>query len=304
MSLYTKLDDTAIRQIAQQFDIGTIQSWKMLHGGVENTNHLICTDSKKYVLTLCERKTVEETNILANILESLEQQRFLTSKIIKNKKGASISIYQGKPILLKTYIEGKVKDSFDEVLVKKLGKRIAQLNQLSPPSAIPYQFSYGQQFFHEVYENVQHPFANWLKETHTYILENLHPALPKAFIHGDIFTSNVVIKEGEPVIMDFEEACYYYRLFDLGMATIGTCLVNGQIDWEKVRQLIEGYKAIIELTDLEIKHYKFFIIYAATATAFWRFRQFNILVPIEERKDSYKELQNLAMELRATNITF
>ncbi len=304
MSLYTKLDDTTLRQIAQQFDIAPIQSWKILHGGVENTNHLIGTHSQNYVLTLCERKTKEETLVLANILESLEQQSFTTSKIIQNKKGESVSFYQEKPILLKTYIEGEVKEIFDEILIKKLGKKIAQLNQLTPPKTIPHQFSYGQQCFREVYENIQHPFADWLKETHTYISKNLHASLPKAFIHGDIFTSNVVIHKGEPVLMDFEESCYYYRLFDIGMAAIGTCSDNGKINETKIKVLMEGYQAENELTDLEARKLIPFIVYAATATAFWRFRQFNIIHPIEDRKDSYKEMQNLAIQAQAINITF
>lgn len=301
MSLYTQLDDATIRQIAKQYNIGNIQSWKTLEGGVENTNNMLVCGTQKYVLTLCERKTAEETIVLANILEHLEKQGFDSSKIIKNKKGELVSFHQGKPVLLKTYIDGQVKEVFDEIIVKKLGKKIAQLNQIAPTKDMPHQFSYGEHLFKEVYENISHPFANWLKETHTYILKNLHTELPKALIHGDIFTSNVVIKDGEPVIMDFEESCYYYRLFDLGMAAIGSCSQNGQLNWPKIQLLLEGYQAVNELSGLEVRHYKNFIVYAATATAFWRFRQFNIIAPIEDRKDSYKEMQSLANQARNIN---
>lgn len=39
---------------------------------------------------------------------------------------------------------------------------------------------------------------------------------------------------------------------------------------------------------------KTFIVYAAVATAFWRFRQFNILFPSVELADSYIEMKNIA----------
>ncbi len=299
MSLYTKLTDTTLRKIVQQFDIGLLQSWKILHGGVENTNHLICTESQKYVLTLCERKTAEDTTTLANILEHLAANKYPTSQLVKNRKNATISFYQNKPVLLKTYIEGDVKEAFDNALILKLGNKIAKLHQISAPKKIPHQFSYGQQHFSELYASVKHPFADWLKEMHQYILDNLPPSLPKAFIHGDIFTSNIVITAAqEPVIMDFEESCYYYRLFDLGMAAIGTSSENGQLNIAKINALLKGYQQYNLLTAIEKRCFKIFLSYAATATAFWRFRQFNILVPIAARKDSYKEMQQLAIQAR------
>lgn len=306
MSLYTKLDDTTIREIAQQYDIGTIQSWKMLHGGVENTNHLIETNEQKYVLTLCERKTVKESKLLASILEHLEQENYHTSKLIKTTTGKSISIYQTKPVLLKSFIEGRVEDNFENDLIFKLGKKIAKLNQLSPVSRIPHEFSYGLKHFPEIYKGIENPFVDWLKEMARYIAAPIWEygdILQRTLIHGDIFTSNIVITEGEnPVIMDFEEACYYYRLFDIGMAIIGTCVDEGQFNPNKVRHLIEGYHQESPLSQIEIGLLKVFIAYAATATAFWRFRQFNVLVPIDERKENYREMQNLAIQ--AKNINF
>jgi len=306
LSLYTKLDDTTIREIAQQFDIQPIESWKMLHGGVENTNHLICTGSKKYVLTLCERKTVKETKLLASILEHLEQQNYPTSQLIKTIENKTISIYKNKPILLKSFIEGRIEDNFEERIIFKLGKKIAQLNQLSTVPKIPHEFSYGLKHFPEIYRGIKHPFVDWLKEMARYIsgpIVEYADNLQRTLIHGDIFTSNVVITEGEnPIIMDFEEACYYYRLFDIGMAIIGTCVDNGQFNPLKIKHLIEGYHQENALNKIEIDLLKVFIVYAATATAFWRFRQFNVLVPIEERKDSYKEMQRLANQ--AKNIDF
>jgi len=114
-------------------------------------------------------------------------------------------------------------------------------------------------------------------------------------IHGDLFYSNVVLtKEQTPIIMDFEETSYYYRSFDLGMAVVGLCCEHGQIVPLKMRALIRGYQNVISLSKRESESIKAFIVYGATATAFWRFKQFNIVHPVERLKDSYKEMVAIA----------
>lgn len=300
MILFTKLNDETIRQIITQFEVGTIQSWEMLYGGAENTNHVLTTNKGKYVLTICERKTVEETTILANLLNHLKKYQFATTKIIPNKKGEIVSFYKNKPTLLKSYIEGRVDTIIDNDLLMKIGKSMAQLHQIPAPDYLPTQYSYGQQAFDQVYHHkIQHLFVNWLKEMHVYILDKLHPDLPKALIHGDVFDSNVVISTNEtPVMMDFEESCNYYRIYDLGMAIVGLCKENDLINWEKATSLVRGYQATTSLLPLERNSLKDFVVYAATATAFWRFRQFNILVPTEEYKNTYQAMVKVAEQAK------
>ena len=87
------------------------------------------------------------------------------------------------------------------------------------------------------------------------------------------------------------------------MAIIGTCSDNAQLNANRIKALLQGYQEENVLTALEKKHFKAFVVYAATATAFWRFRQFNILAPIEDRKESYKEMQQLAIQARLMNFS-
>lgn len=300
MTPYTKLDDKTIHQITDQYDIGVIQNWKILEGGSENTNHLLVTDKGQFVLTICERKTNEETTILANLLKHLEKHQFSTTTIIPNKKETLISFYQDKPVLLKVYLVGTVTEDITTSFLPKIGRSIAQLHQIPAPKDLPTQYSYGQQTFKQItQQKIQHPFVDWLTQMHQFLQKNLPADLPKALIHGDIFPSNVVISAKEiPIIMDFEEACYYYRLYDLGMAVVGLCREKGIINWQKVNLLMDGYEEKQALLSLERSYLKHFIIYAATATAFWRFRQFNILVPTEAYKNTYLDMVKVADDVK------
>lgn len=303
MSLYTTLDDSALQEIIQQYEITAIKNWHILNGGTENTNYYLETANKKYVLTICERKTIEETTNLTELLRHLEKSGFSTTKIILTKSNEQLGAYQQKPILLKAYLDGIVLDSFDAITLERLGASIAQLNLIPAPAFLPKQFAYGRQYFSELFEtNSNRSFIVWLKKMNDYILDNLDPNLPKALIHGDIFFSNVIVDSSQqPTIMDFEESCHYYRVFELGMAITGLCQKDGLIEANKASSLLRGYQRITPLTPLELKKLKPFIVYAATATAFWRFRQFNILSPNEEYKDSYLAMKRIADQVFNNN---
>ena len=129
-----------------------------------------------------------------------------------------------------------------------------------------------------------------------YIERHIHPNLPKALIHSDVFYSNVIIEADKPctTIMDFEEATYYYRIFDIGMAIVGLCSSGEIVDLKKVAHLLKGYQKEIVLFAVELNALQAFTVYAATAMCFWRHNNFNYVRPTPELREHYKELKNIA----------
>ena len=304
--LYTRLDNKTLQAIVQQYAILPITDWSILEGGSENTNYLLETGKQKFILTICERKTFEETTILVKILKHLEAYQFTSTTILSNKKGQNISFFKDKPIILKRYLSGKIRQDLSHQIIEEIGTTIGQLHLIPSPDYLPKVYSYGQQVFSELETaNIRHSFIGWLSEMHSYIKDNLDATLPKALIHGDIFFSNVIIdRQNKPSIIDFEEACHYYRMYDIGMAIVGLCNRDGDIDFTKARQLIIGYEKRIAIPNKEKEAIKTFIIYAATATAFWRFRQFNIIAPTPSHKDAYLEMKKIADDVRKSALPF
>jgi len=294
--LYTTLNEDSLQTILQQYAIEPVKTWTVLEGGAENTNYLLETNNQKYILTICERKTFEETSVLVDLLKHLENYRFKTTTIISNKKGLNISFFKDKPIILKSYLPGKIIQQPTDQILEQIGLKIGQLHLIPAPDYLPKVYSYGEQAFSDLIEKkIDHPFVDWLTEMHTYIKSILNPALPKTLIHGDIFFSNIIIdSQKNPTIIDFEEACYYYRMYDVGMAIVGLCAINGSIDFSKADVLIRGYEQVISIPKEEKNTIQSFIAYAATATAFWRFRQFNIIVPTLSHRDTYLDMKNIA----------
>ena len=61
--------------------------------------------------------------------------------------------------------------------------------------------------------------------------------------------------------------------------------------------LCEGYQKIRQLSVTEKSLLKRFIEYGATATAFWRYRQYNIRLPGIGKEKAYEEMMKLAIHI-------
>lgn len=296
MSKYTILNKAAISSIVQQYGFQNINTYKLLKGGSENTNYCIDTINTKFVLTICEQKTANETFILSNILKHLEKHNFVTSKIVDTVDGKTFGTYKGKPVLIKKFIQGKVLKELPNHLLELAGQQMGKLHTINAPNYLPNEISYGQNHFNEVTKYAPNSsFAIWLKDIKTYIAPYLKLNPVKSLIHSDLFPSNIIIsdKEKNIIIMDFEEAAYYYRVFDVGMALVGLCCKEEKLVFKKAKYFLKGYQKEVKLTLLEKNVLQAFTVYAAAAMTFWRHKHFNYTKPLPELKNHYKELQNI-----------
>jgi homoserine kinase type II len=294
---YTSLTRHEIEAISANYAINNISSFKVLSGGSENTNYLINAENGKYVLTICEQKTEEKARELAHLLEHLENRRFQTSKIIRNTNNEPLTLWKGRPIMIKGFIEGKTLNSLPHHLIELVGKELGKLHKIEAPEFLPKQVNYGK----EQFVNVEKYAANslfdiWLKEKLEYVLPYFASNLPKAFIHSDVFNDNVIISEdeGSVMIMDFEESAYYYRIFDIGMMIIGICGEGKTVNLEKASYILKGYRQEIQLLDVEINALQAFTVYAGAAMTFWRHINFNYYKPDSKLSNHYLGLKVLA----------
>jgi homoserine kinase type II len=301
MAQYTILTAQELKSIVDNYDINNILSFKVLNGGIENTNYLVNADNGKFVLTVCEQKSALKTRELAHLLEHLEKHHFQTSKIFRTRNNETITLWKGKPVIIKKFIGGKIIKHLSPELLLLLGKELGKLHKVTAPLFLPKKLNYGIENFDLVNKYAaEAPFNYWLKDIINYLTPFLKMGLPKALIHSDIFCDNVIVSEDERsvTIMDFEEAAIYYRIFDIGMMIIGTCSEEKTINLKKASFLLKGYEQEIELLDEEINALQAFTIYAGTAMTFWRHKNFNYTKPDPEFADHYLGLKILVDYIR------
>lgn len=302
MSEYSTLSAKDITSIIGDYDIGHLISYEILSGGFQNTNYELLTSSGKFVLTICEEKSVQDTTNLACLLEHLALNNFITSTNIRNNQHRPVGFWKGKPLMLKTYLEGHIIEDLPGHLIEHVGTELGKLHCIEPPDYLPGVLVYGREKFDEVTTYAPNsPYYSWLKEIDTYLEYHIPPDLPKALIHSDVFCSNIIVSEDKDsvIIMDFEEAAYYYRVFDIGMTIVGLCRNKQGIDLVKAKAFLKGYSKEVHLLEIEKKALQSFTVYAAAAMSFWRHKHFNFSYPDPAYKDHYLELKHIADHVRS-----
>ncbi len=202
--------------------------------------------------------------------------------------------------MLKPFIVGQVIQNLDENMENQVGAAMARLHQIPAPEYLPNRHTYGLETFPRIIgQGINLEYENWLAQKYDYFLKTIPAGLPCGLIHGDLFYDNILF-EGKKfkAIIDFEDGCRYYHVFDLGMAIVGLCTENAKIILPKVRALIKGYQNIRKLGKAEIEALPLFIEYAATATSSWRFWKYNIDTPTVEKSNKYWEMVRIAKDAR------
>jgi len=296
VALYAQLDRSAVEGLARRFGIGDITAFSVMDGGDANTSYCVETSSARYVLTICDQQSLKHATNLANLLVYLTDQGIRTSRVVVPPKEPTVVLHNERPVMLKRYIDGDVPADLTGNLLVQLSEEIARLHEIPAPSYVPQSFPYGRSHFHEVTNsNLGHAYIDWLSEKNSYLQKRIPQHLPMALIHGDVFLDNMIVQGDQLMaIIDFEQACYYYRGFDLGMVIVGTCRDRRGISFEKAGRFIRGYQKETTLQSIERETLKVFAVYAAVATSFWHFRHHHLRRPEPQLYDKHIEMQTLA----------
>ncbi len=295
MANFTQLKQDDIQNIADNYNL-RVAEFESIDGGNGNSSYLLSTEKSKYVLTVCDDKTFEEAEVMGQLLLLLQQYDFSCTRVVPSVSKDVITMYRDKAVMLKVYIEGQIFDNLDESMLYQVGTETAKLHQIPSPRYVPTDHPYGRSHFPQVFGlNIDEKYESWLNKQFDDLECNIPAELPRALIHGDLFYDNLLFEKTKfNAIIDFEEACHYYRVFDLGMAIIGSCADGITVALNKARALVRGYQKIKQLEQVEKESLQMFVQYAATATSYWRFDKYNIDTPNADKSDQHWQMVELA----------
>lgn len=297
MATYTTLSTETIRELLQNYDLGELQNSEILEGGQANSSCTIKTENGKYVLSVCDDKNEQEITLLTSTLDHLNNHGFRTSRLVKTTDGRGYISYQGKPVYVKEYIDGTVEESLSAEMFEQIGQGLAKLHKVPVFPQLPDVFSYGIQSFSEAMDR-EGEYPSWLREKAEQLARGINDELPRGFVHGDLFYDNILFDRGKlAAILDFEEACHYFLVFDIGMCIAGSCSQQNNFSIESAASLVKGYQSVRPLEKLEKEVLQLHIMYGAIATSFWRYRQFNITYPNVGKTETYKIMVKLAKQV-------
>ena len=299
MAVYTQLRKSCLEKLASRFGLN-LRSFVHNEGGSCNSNFLLKTNKGRYMLTLVEERTVSESAVLAKLLRWLEKHRYPTTRLRKTKNNKYYRTLKGKAVFVKKYLKGKTCGALNAKQLKQAGASLARLHAVPLPATISDKLYYEDPKFEKIIgRGIDMAYEKWLKKRYAFFKKMLPTDLPKGLIHADLFADNIIFNKNKiKAIIDFEEACHYYLIYDIGMAIIGLCMMEGKIIEVKAQAFINGYQKERKLTKKEIKHLQLFMEYAAVRTSNWRIWKYHFDAPNAARKNKHREMMATAEMIR------
>lgn len=300
MAKYTSLEAHEIRTLAQKYGF-EVSDFHSIETGDGNSSYFLNVAGREYVLTVSDNRPLDEVINTTRLLDHLVEYDFPAPRLAVLLDGGKVTLYRDKPVILKSHIPGEILRNIPEKGLYKLGLALARLHQIPAPDFIPQTHSFGLDTFSDAIGlDFDVEFEDWLAEKGEWIKKTMPTGLPRSLIHCDVSWDNMIYLDGEfQALIDFEDACKFFKVYDLSSAFYGTCMENGILDLGKASYILRGYQEIRPLDDHERAMLQPFGVYVAAALSAWRYMKYNLYNPIEERKNKHQETVTLAEMIQA-----
>ncbi len=266
MAIYTKISSKDILLIEKNYNLGKIVSFNGIKKGIENTNYLLKTKDKKFILTLFERRVhKKDLPFFMNLMDKLSKYKINCPKPQKNKKGSFLIKIKNKTASVVSFVEGKDKLKLNLKNCYEIGKNIAKFHRASKKIKLYRKNSLSLKDWPKLLNKIGNkskiisPNLNSLMKNSLLQIKNKWPKnLPFGIIHADLFIDNIFFKKNKfHGYIDFYFACNDFLMYEIAICINALCFdkKNNKFIFNKKKStnLIRGYSKTRRFSDKEKK---------------------------------------------------
>ena len=266
MAVYTRVNSKDISYIEKNYNIGKIKSFTGIKKGIENTNYLLKTENKKFILTLFEKRVQEkDLPFFMNLMEKLNKHKINCPEPQRNKKGGFLIKIKSKTASIVSFVEGKDKLKLNPKNCYEIGKNIAKLHIASKKIKLYRKNSLSLKDWPKLLSKIGNkskiisPNLNGLMKNSFLEIKNKWPKnLPYGIIHADLFIDNIFFKKNKfHGYIDFYFACNDFLMYEIAICINALCFdkKNNKFIFNKKKSsnLIKGYSKIRRFSEKEKK---------------------------------------------------
>ena len=292
MAVYTKYNQDEIDEILSSYDLGKLETFKGIEEGIENTNYFISTKNKKYILTVYEKRVKsKDLPFFSKLMSFLDKANFKCPVPILNKKKETITNYNGKELMVVSFLEGKAKQNLSPTNCESIGTEVAKMHEITKNFKLKRENDLSIKSWRGLFETVKDQCSQIHKDLPKLISENLNDVekkwpsdLPKGIIHADLFHDNIFfLKNKFSGIIDFYFSCEDYFAFEIAVCFNALCFEgvkeNLSFNVTKAKKFIDGYASIRKLSDQEKANIK--VLSQGASLRFLLTRVFDALNTVE-----------------------
>ena len=316
MAVYTKLNQNKIEEILSNYSLGKLDSFKGIEEGIENTNYLLSFNKKKFILTIYEKRVKSaDLPFFSELMSSLNNANFKCPAPIANNENKTITNFEGKKLMIVSFLEGKAKKNLSPTNCKSIGSEVAKMHELTKSLKVNRQNDLSINSWRNLFNSVKDKCENIHKDLPRLIEENLNDVeknwpknLPRGIIHADLFHDNIFfIKDKFSGVINFFLSCEDFFAFEIAICFNALCFDglknNLSFNVTKAKNFIEGYTSVRKLSDEELNSIK--ILSQGAALRFLLTRVFDTLNKVEgaivKIKDPMEYLKRLEFHKNAKN---
>ena len=316
MAVYTKFQKENIEEILSNYAIGKLNSFKGIQEGIENTNYFLLVDNKKYILTIYEKRVKsEDLPFFSELMTSLNKASVRCPIPIVNKQKKSITDYNGKKLMIVTYLKGKAKKILTPQNCKSVGIEVAKMHEITKNFKIKRKNNLSINSWRKLFSSVKKECSKIHQDLPKLIESNLNDVeknwphdLPKGIIHADLFSDNIFFNNNEfSGLIDFYFSCEDFYAFEIAICFNALCFdgvpKNLSFNVTKAKNFIDGYNSIRKLTDDEKGNIK--VLSQGAALRFLLTRVFDALNTVDgaivKVKDPMEYLKRLEFHKNSKN---
>ena len=316
MAVYTKLDQSSIEKILSNYKLGNLDNFKGIEEGIENTNYFLSINKKKYILTIYEKRVKsKDLPFFSSLMTSLNNSGFKCPIPIINSSNNSISNFNGKSLMIVSFLEGKAKKNLSPNNCKSIGFEVAKMHDLTKNFKLKRKNDLSIKSWRNLFDTVKDKCSKIHSDLPKLIEENLVSVernwperLPKGIIHADLFHDNIFFKQDRLTgIIDFYFSCEDFYAFEMAICFNALCFdgvkENLSFNITKAKNFIDGYSSVRKITDDEKNNIK--ILSQGASLRFLLTRVFDALNTVEgaivKNKDPIEYLKRLEFHKNSKN---
>ena len=265
MAVFTIINTNDISYIENQFNLGKIKIFKGIKKGIENTNYLIRTKNKKYILTIFEKRIhggckYKDLTFFMKLMSTLSKLKIKCPKPVRNKKGTYIFKLKNKNACIVSFLEGKDKKQLSVNDYFSVGKNVAKLHIASKKINFYRKNSLSVNSWGPLLKKVDNRInklssnlVNLMKSDLADIKKKWPKKIPKGIIHSDLFIDNIFFYKNKFYgFIDFYFSANDFLAYELATCINALCFKRRNkifvLDKKKSSQLLKGYQSVRKLS--------------------------------------------------------
>ena len=265
MAVYTKINKKDISYINKKFNLEKFINFQGIKQGIENTNYLLRTKNKKFILTIFEKRvSKKEIPFFLKLMDRLNNSKINCPKPLRTINGNYLIKLKNKTACIVSFLEGKDKKKLNSKNCFEIGKIIAQMHLVTKKIKLFRKNSMGVKNLNPLLKSIKfkskksNNLEKFLVNNLKNIKKNWPKKLPKGIIHGDLFIDNIFFKKNKlSGIIDFYFAANDYLMYEIAICINALCFDKKnskfKINKQKIKNLIKGYESIKKISLKEKK---------------------------------------------------